>query len=188
MKILLATTNKGKLAEFQSFLKGYEILSLSDVNFTTDIIEDGSTYLENARIKAKTLSELYPEYYVLGDDSGTEFEVFGEETHFPGLFSHRWKGDLSNSERNQYILSEIKKVNNIRRASGAVYFCALSLFNNGNEVFHTVSNWKGSVLSEEQIGRGFGYDSIFTVDYKTSVDVMDINEKKYDFSSWSSFI
>ena len=58
MKILLATTNKGKLAEFQSFLKGYEILSLSDVNFTTDIIEDGTTYLENARIKAKTLSEL----------------------------------------------------------------------------------------------------------------------------------
>jgi Xanthosine triphosphate pyrophosphatase len=177
MKILLATTNKGKLAEFQSFLKGYEILSLSDVNFTTDIIEDGSTYLENARIKAKTLSELYPEYYVLGDDSGAEFEVFGEEKHFPGLFSHRWKGDLSNSERNQYILSEIKKVNNIRRASGAVYFCALSLFNNGKEIFHNVSNWKGSVLSEEQIGRGFGYDSIFTVDYKTSVDVMDINEK-----------
>ena len=177
MKILIATTNKGKMKEFGEGLSGYDLLTLNDVGFDSEIEEDGTTYLENARIKAKTLSELYPEYYVLGDDSGTEFEVFGEEKHFPGLFSHRWKGDLSNSERNQYILSEIKKVNNIRRASGAVYFCALSLFKNGNEVFHTVSNWKGSVLSEEQIGRGFGYDSIFTIDYETSVDIMDINEK-----------
>ena len=174
MKILIATTNKGKMKEFGEGLSGYDLLTLNDVGFDSEIEEDGTTYLENAQIKAKTVSEKYPEYYVLGDDSGTEFEVFGFENHFPGLFSHRWKSNLSNNERNQFILDEIKKVNNIRRASGAVYFCALSLFKNGNEVFHTVSNWKGSVLSEEQIGRGFGYDSIFTIDYETSVDIMDI--------------
>lgn len=179
MKILIATTNKGKMKEFGEGLSGYDLLTLNDVGFDSEIEEDGTTYIENAQIKAKTVSEKYPEYYVLGDDSGTEFEVFGFENHFPGLFSHRWKSNLSNNERNQFILDEIKKKSKElgRVPYRANYFCTLSLYKNGEEVFNTQSIWKGEVLREEQIGRGFGYDSIITTDYKTSIDCMPLQEK-----------
>ena len=144
MKILIATTNKGKMKEFGEGLSGYDLLTLNDVGFDSEIEEDGTTYLENAQIKAKTVSEKYPEYYVLGDDSGTEFEVFGFENHFPGLFSHRWKSNLSNNERNQFILDEIKKKSKElgRVPYRANYFCTLSLYKNGEEVFLTSVEYK----------------------------------------------
>ena len=57
MKIVLASNNKHKIKEFKDILKGIEILSLNDIGFNDDIIEDGETFLENALIKAKTVSQ-----------------------------------------------------------------------------------------------------------------------------------
>ena len=100
MKIVVASNNEHKIKEFKSILSDVELLTLKDIGFTEDIEETGDTFLENALIKAKTVSEYLKnkglDYDVLSDDSGLCCVGLNLE---PGVYSHRYGGDVSFHEK-----------------------------------------------------------------------------------------
>ncbi|HTY81463.1 MAG TPA: non-canonical purine NTP pyrophosphatase, partial [Dehalococcoidales bacterium] len=121
-KLLLATTNKGKAREYAELLKGipFKLVTLSDENITIDVEENGSTYEENARLKALTYAR-ESGLLTLADDSGLEVDALGGE---PGLRSARYAGKgVSDADRNAFLLSKIKNVPEKQR--GARFLCGV---------------------------------------------------------------
>ena len=111
-KIIFATTNEGKMNEIRMILAdlNVELFSLKDMNIKVDIEENGSTFEENAIIKAKAISELTGEM-VLADDSGLEVDYMDKA---PGVFSARFMGeDTPYSVKNQKILDNLKEVHDL---------------------------------------------------------------------------
>ena len=105
--MVVATNNKGKLKEIKKIFNDYEIYSLKDKNIICDIDEDGNTFLENAKKKAKYIYELIHEE-VIADDSGLCINCLDG---FPGVNTHRFLGDnATDLDRNEYLINEI--VNN----------------------------------------------------------------------------
>jgi XTP/dITP diphosphohydrolase len=100
-KLLFATKNMGKIKEIREILKdtGYEVLSLNDIEITSDIVEDGETFEENALIKARTAAE--SGYIGVGDDSGLEVDALGGA---PGVYSARYAGEHGDDEANNDLL------------------------------------------------------------------------------------
>ena len=97
-KIIIASGNKGKLREISEILKGkYEVISMGEAGFTGDIVEDGSTFYENALKKAKTVSEALGED-ALADDSGLCVNALGGK---PGIYSARYSGEHGNDALNR---------------------------------------------------------------------------------------
>ena len=108
MKIVLASNNKHKIKEFKDILKGIEILSLNDIGFNDDIIEDGETFLENALIKAKTVSQYLKSiginYTVLADDSGLCVNSLGGN---PGIYSARYAGNHDDKANRDLLIKNL---------------------------------------------------------------------------------
>lgn len=157
-KIVLASNNKHKLDEFRKILKDYTILSLSDIGFNDDIIEDGQTFEENALIKAKTISNYLKkenkEYLVIADDSGLCVKSLNNE---PGIFSARYAGIPTDSKKNRE-----KLINNLIGKNKEAYFnCTIVLYY-PNDTYKTFEGLtEGTIIEEERGNNGFGYDSIF---------------------------
>jgi len=103
--IVIATNNAFKIKEFKRFLRGFKVLSLKDIGYSQDIVEDGKTFGENALIKAKTVSEylasLGKDYIVFADDSGLCVDALGGE---PGIKSARFAGDHDDEANRQKLL------------------------------------------------------------------------------------
>ena len=99
-KIIFASKNEGKVKEVKDILKDMKIniVSLSDIDFNGDIIESGSTFEENAKIKAEEIFDKY-KMPVIADDSGLVVEKLNGE---PGIFSARYSGDPATDEQNNY--------------------------------------------------------------------------------------
>ena len=165
MKIVFATGNKGKLAEIVEILNDpkYEIISMKETGFAGEIIEDGTTYEENALIKVhavrKYLSESgYPdECIVMADDSGLEVDYLGGK---PGIYSARYMGeDTPYSIKNQAIIDALEGVPDEKR--GARFVCAIAIsFPDGTEET-TRATYEGLVAREAKGTNGFGYDPMF---------------------------
>lgn len=167
MKIILASSNKGKLAEFKKLLKGYEIFLASDFVDNFEPIENGNSFKQNAKIKAKALLdslENKDDYAVLADDSGLCVEVLDNA---PGIYSARYADDLegdfsSLDAKNRYKLKNELKAKGVD-ASKAAFVCVLCFIYKDKMIF-AKGVCEGSVVCEEVGENGFGYDSMFIPD------------------------
>jgi XTP/dITP diphosphohydrolase len=155
--IVLATRNTGKLREFQTLLQPLEssVLSLMDVAIDRDIDESGTTFAENARLKALFYSGL-TSFPVLADDSGLEVMALGGK---PGIYSARYAGTgASDEERNKKLLRELESEEDDRTAR---FFCALTMAQDGKILLETEGKCRGVITHVPRGTNGFGYDPIF---------------------------
>ena len=157
-KIIFATTNQGKVKEVKMILEdlGVEVLSLKDLDINVDIVEDGTTFEENALIKAKTIAKLSNEI-VLADDSGLEVDYLDKA---PGIMSARYMGeDTSYDIKNQTLLDLLEGVPDEKRTARFVCAIAAAMPDGSCEV---VRGTMEGIIGHEIAGEnGFGYDPIF---------------------------
>ncbi len=179
MKILLASRNKGKIREIKVLLSEYiddvEVLSLDDVGFCEEIEENGTTFEENARIKAKAGAKLG--YICISDDSGLSVDALGGA---PGVYSARYSEPNATDEKNnEKLLFELDGVPFEKRT--ARYVCAIScIFPDGREIM-VKDSCEGRILTEYRGDGGFGYDPLFYVDkYKKTFAELSLDEKNVE--------
>lgn len=159
MEILLATNNPGKIEEMRSLLKEFPVTlrGLGEFGEIAEPIEDGTTFEENAALKARYYS-LKTGLWSLVDDSGLEVDGLGGA---PGIYSARYAGEkASSAERIEKLLKEIEDVSNEGRNARFVSVMALS--NPDGEIIHTAEGvCTGEITREPRGIGGFGYDPIF---------------------------
>ena len=162
MKILLATRNKNKarevariLSEYRDTLGEIELLTLDDVGIKDDVEENGSTFEENAMIKAKAGADTG--YITLADDSGIEVDALGGA---PGIYSARFAGGHGDDEANNaLLLAKLKDVPKEKRT--ARYAVAIACVLPDGESFTVRGTTEGLILYEYDGEGGFGYDPLF---------------------------
>ncbi len=172
MKIVFATGNNDKMREIRQILGGLdaEILSMKEAGVDVDIEENGTTFEENAMIKARAVASELKDAVVLADDSGLEIDYLGKE---PGIYSARYLGrDTSYTEKNTIILEKLNGVPDDQRT--ARFVCAIAAcLPDGRElvVRGTMEGIVGHKIAGEN---GFGYDPIFFLpEYgKTSAELL----------------
>ncbi len=156
MKIVVASGNKGKIKEIQSILKDYEIIPYTELIAPIEIEENGSSFKENAIIKAKAVYEKLPQYLVIADDSGISVPALNNE---PGIFSARYAGiNASDKDNLNKLINELKK-RNIKKTP-AFYTAAIAIASPYG-VFTTHGFMRGEVIDEARGDKGFGYDPMF---------------------------
>lgn len=161
LKIVLASSNPGKIREIRELSKKLPIEWIPQSEFNIeDIEETGKTFIENAILKARhaaTISGLP----ALADDSGLVVDALNGA---PGIYSARYAGkNATAEERNQKLLDEMKDVDPEDRA--AAYHCVLALVETEDDPVPLICHgvWEGSILFEPAGKNGFGYDPIFYV-------------------------
>ena len=160
-RIIVATQNKGKVKEIKEILEGLpvEVLTMNEAGIEIDIEENGSTFEENAKIKAEAVSNL-TDALVLADDSGLEIDCLNKE---PGVYSARYLGeDTPYTIKNQMILERLKDIPKAQRT--ARFACAIALAEKGKETIITYATIEGYIGNHAEGENGFGYDPIFFVD------------------------
>lgn len=155
LRLLLATGNPGKVAEFAEALPGVTFLSTADVSLGAFPPEAGSSYDENALIKA-SFAAAGSGLPALADDSGIEVDALGGE---PGIHSARFGGDVSDGERIALLLRRLRDVPDGQR--GARFVCSLVLALPDGNVHVFRGETRGSLLHGPRGRGGFGYDPVF---------------------------
>ena len=174
-KIIFATGNEGKMKEVRMILEdlGLPVLSLKDAGITADVEENGTTFEENAQIKAKAIMEMTGAL-VLADDSGLEVDALDKE---PGIYSARYMGhDTSYHIKNQNIIDRLEgKVGEERSAR---FVCAIAAAFPDGRVLITRGTMEGQIGCEEKGENGFGYDPIFYLpEYQCYSAELSLEEK-----------
>lgn len=157
-RIIFATGNENKLIEIRQILAhlDVEIVSMKQAGIDVDIVENGTTFLENALIKARTVANVCHEI-TMADDSGLVVDAMNGE---PGIYSARWMGhDTSYHVKNQKILEILKDVPPEKRT--ARFVCAMACVLPDGRELSAVENFEGAIGYEEKGKNGFGYDPIF---------------------------
>lgn len=157
-KIVFATGNEGKLREIKEILSdtGYEVLSMKEMGIDIPIEENGSTFEENAVIKARAVAEICGEI-VLADDSGLEIDYLNKE---PGIYSARYMGEnTAYSVKNADLIGRLSGVPDEKRT--ARFICAIAAAFPDGGVITTYGTIEGRIGYEEKGENGFGYDPIF---------------------------
>jgi XTP/dITP diphosphohydrolase len=154
MKLVVATHNAHKVEELNAILgglvDGLELLGYDG----PEPVEDGSSFLENALIKARA-AYAHTGLPSMADDSGIAVEILGGA---PGIFSARWAGGRDNVQNRRLLLAQLADVPALNRA--ASFVCTIALVGPEGEISFT-GIWPGSVAFEEQGEHGFGYDPVF---------------------------
>lgn len=182
MKLVLATSNKGKLREIKALCSEYEVIPYSELIEEFEIIEDGDTFKENALIKARAVYEALEdeEAVVIADDSGISVEVLGGA---PGIYSARYGGENANDKENlQKLMQDIKSKG--FESSPAFYTAAIAIVTKGIE--RSVHGWMhGTALTTQKGEGGFGYDPMFVpLGYeKTIAELDDVIKKELSHRS-----
>ena len=160
-KVIVATGNEGKMDEIRQILGGENIAfaSLKDENLQdVEIVEDGSTFEENAIIKARKISDITGQM-VLADDSGLEVDYLDKA---PGIYSARYMGeDTSYEVKNNHIIKLLEGVPEEKRT--ARFVCAMACAFPDGRTITTRGVIEGRIGYEERGPNGFGYDPIFYV-------------------------
>jgi XTP/dITP diphosphohydrolase len=157
-RLLLATSNRGKIAEYRQILNGlpYEFVGLKDLGINSDVKEDYSTYRENALHKAKEYAEISG-LMTLADDSGLEVDALGGE---PGVLSARYAGEnATDMDRVDLLLANLKDVPLEKRTAKFVCVIALTLPGGKSELYY--GECSGLITFEPAGENGFGYDPVF---------------------------
>jgi XTP/dITP diphosphohydrolase len=156
--LLVATGNAGKLEEYRQLLGNisYNIVCPSDIGLDFRVSETGSTFTENALIKARQAAQ-ESRFLSLADDSGIEVDALEGK---PGVYSARFAGiDASDIERNNYLLNKLKSVPMSMRTARFVCIIAICHPNGETQIFE--GNCKGLIASSPKGDFGFGYDPVF---------------------------
>ena len=155
-EIIVASTNQGKIKEIKAMLKDIdiEVLSMKDVlEQELEIEETGTTFKENALIKAQTIANIVNKP-VLADDSGLEVDALDKQ---PGIYSARFLGaDTSYNIKNQYIIDALKDKERTAR-----FVCAMALVIPGQEPILIEETMEGLINDKIEGANWFGYDPIF---------------------------
>ena len=181
MKIVLASRNAKKIKELETLLAQHssmhiEVLSLDDIGYTEEIVEDGTSFEENAWIKAATPAAMG--YIGIADDSGLSVDALGGA---PGIYSARYGGEGTNdAKNNEKLLAEMNEVPDEGR--GAAFVSAVACVfprecdveipedvrteKNGLSGFVVRGECRGTILRETRGCDGFGYDPLFYVSEK----------------------
>jgi len=176
-KIVLATGNQGKVNEMADLLSefGFDVRSQSEFN-VSDIAETGSTFIENAIIKAKHAAK-ETGLPAIADDSGLEVDALNGE---PGIYSARYSGENATDKNNiNKLLEAMKNIPKEKRT--ARFHCVLVLMKHANDPTPLVCHgqWEGQILTKLTGNNGFGYDPIFYVpDQKCSSAELSPSVKK----------
>lgn len=160
MKIVFASGNEGKVREIKEMLEGMgiELVSLKEYDNLPEIVEDGSTFLENALKKAKIISEFTNET-VLADDSGLSVDALGGQ---PGIYSARYAGEKATDDDNiNLLLDKLKNIPQEERT--ASFCCALVLYRVDGTYDSFESKWNGQIIDDRRGTNGFGYDPVFFI-------------------------
>lgn len=178
LQIVIASKNTGKIKEIRSFSNdslNVEWLTFKDFKKFPDIGEKGSSFLENARLKARSIS-LHTNKITLADDSGLEVDFLGGR---PGVKSSRYTGVDATDKQNRDKL--LKEMENARKISDrtARFVCSMVLWNPGKgSIFETRGICEGFIGFEEKGTGGFGYDCIFIpTGYKKTMAQLTQKEK-----------
>lgn len=162
MDLWIATSNKGKLTEFKVLLNCLQQLTIhstSELSVFSPPPENGKTYLENARIKARSLKAIKPESWILADDTG--IEVSGLGNNLPGIHSARYAGPNARDSENRAKLLKMMQIRNIMDRS-ARFICCLVVYTPQGDEWTFEGIMEGHIAQKESGGVfGFGYDSIF---------------------------
>ena len=154
--IILASNNKDKVKEVKEILKGYNVISLKDAGIDLDVEENGTTFEENALIKARAVCKLTGQL-TMADDSGLEIDYLNKE---PGVYSARYMGeDTPYTIKNQAIIDRLEGVPKEQRS--ARFVAAIAAVLPSKEVLVTRQTMEGYIGWEAQGENGFGYDPIF---------------------------
>ena len=160
-KVVLASNNKHKIKEFNEILNDVEILTLNDIGYFEEIEETGQTFLENALIKAETISKYLKskglDYDVLADDSGLCCLSLNLE---PGVYSARYAGGHDNVKANRDKL--IKNLED--KEKDAYFICTIVLYHIDGTYDYKEGKTFGKIINEEIGDTSFGYDCIFMSD------------------------
>lgn len=159
-KIVLASNNVHKVKEIKEILNNYEILTLNDISFNDDIVEDGDTFFDNALIKAKTISKFIRKngfnYDVIADDSGLCCNGLGGA---PGVYSARYAGNHDDKANRNKIIEELKG-----KDKSAHFVCCMVLYHPDDTYSSYEGITNGVIISDERGKTDFGYDCIFLSD------------------------
>ncbi|WP_456278081.1 XTP/dITP diphosphatase [Bacillus sp. AK128] len=178
-RIVIATKNKGKVKEFEYLFSkmGYEVISLLDLPHSPDIEETGTTFKENAILKAEGISSDLNEI-VIADDSGLAIDFLEGK---PGVYSARYAGEEKNDLRNmEKVLNELQGVPWEQRT--ARFHCALALAIPHKPTI-VVEGVCGGTITTKAVGEnGFGYDPIFFIQEKEKTMAELTKEEKNKIS------
>lgn len=162
LRVVLATHNPHKVREFQAIL-GKDVTDLAIEAYDgPEPIEDGTSFAENALIKARTAAE-HTGLIAMADDSGISVDVLGGS---PGIFSAGWSGSRDDEANRRLLLKQIEDM--APRHRGARFTCAIAVVvpvEDGSFREHVVHGlWPGRVATAEAGDGGFGYDPVFVPD------------------------
>lgn len=168
--LVVASNNAHKIEEIKAILSNrFELLSMEEIGFKEDIIEDGSTFIENAFIKARTINTKY-NCNCFADDSGLVIEALDNE---PGVYSARYAGEPVDHQKNiEKVLEKMQGINN----RNAKFVTVIALILDGEE-YYFEGEVVGSITTERSGEKGFGYDPIFMPN-GYNVTFAEMNEKQ----------
>lgn len=162
-KIIFATGNAGKMKEIRMIMADLdiEVQSMKEAEIQAEIVEDGETFEENAKIKAQAIAQELrargEQAVVLADDSGLEIDYLNKE---PGVYSARYMGeDTSYTVKNANLIQRLEGVPDEKRT--ARFVCVIVAVFPDGRVFQTRATIEGRIGYEEKGENGFGYDPIF---------------------------
>lgn len=158
MKIVLATSNQGKIKEFKELMPQDEVCAFEEIVGKMEIEETGVTFQENAILKAKTVYDKLNDEHaiVISDDSGISVPVLHNQ---PGVYSARYAGINANDKANNAkLMTKLKEAN--LTSTPAFYTACIAMVYQGQ--IYTVHGWMhGEVIDHERGTNGFGYDPMF---------------------------
>ncbi|MCY6369713.1 XTP/dITP diphosphatase [Clostridium ganghwense] len=160
-RLIVASNNEHKISEIKEILKDFplEIISLKEAGIDIDVVENGSTFMENAHIKAREIHKLVGDCMIMADDSGLMVDILNGE---PGVYSARYSGEHGNSKKNnEKLLQKLKEIKLEDRK--AKFVCAIELIVNKDIVINVQGEVKGYIVEEERGKDGFGYDPLFYI-------------------------
>lgn len=175
-KLIFATGNAGKMKEIRQILSGeeFEILSLKEAGITCTADENGSTFAQNAMIKATDVASKVQDAIVLADDSGLVIDALGGE---PGVYSARYMGENTSYHiKNAELIRRLNGVPDDKRT--ARFVCAIAAVMPDGTQLCAEGTIEGQIGYEERGSNGFGYDPIFYINnLSTSTAELSPEEK-----------
>ncbi len=172
-KIIIATTNQGKLKEIKKILKDlpFDLLSLGDFEDVPDVIEDRDTFLGNAEKKAAEIFNVL-KIPVMADDSGLSVDQLSGR---PGVYSARYAGkNSSDEENNKKLISELKRLPSPHPAR----FISVAVYYDGNNYISASGELIGEIILNPKGHNGFGYDPLFVPEgYTSTLAELSFEEK-----------
>jgi XTP/dITP diphosphohydrolase len=150
------------------------VLSLKEAGINIDVEENGTTFMENAHIKASEIYKIAENSMVLADDSGLAVDILNGE---PGVYSARYSGEHGNDKKNnEKLLSKLKGID-FEKRSGK-FICAMELIINKDKIINVQGEINGYITEEEKGNNGFGYDPLFYVpEFNKTMAEMSEEEK-----------